>query len=75
MSTFSADSEGNPILVDYPEPTEKEKAERRINELETYLSSTDWYAIRFADAGKHIPSEIKTQQQEAREEISRLRET
>ncbi len=70
----TADEEGNPILVDRPEPSDKEKARRRILELESYLTSTDWYAIRFADTGEAIPADIKTKRQEARDEISRLRE-
>lgn len=45
----------------------------RINELEAYLSQTDWYAIRKADNGEEIPEEIQTARQEARDEISRLR--
>ena len=45
----------------------------RINELEAYLTSTDWYAIRKADNGEDMPEEIRTARQEARDEISRLR--
>lgn len=71
---ISADEEGNPILVDRPEPSDKEKTRRRISELESYLTSTDWYVIRFADTGEEIPADIKTKRQEARDEISRLRE-
>jgi len=71
---ISADEEGNPILVDPPEPSEEEKARQKIEELESYLTYTDWYAIRYADTGEEIPAEIKTKRQEAREEISRLRE-
>lgn len=75
--TFSADKEGKPVLVDFPEPpepSEEEKRKRCIDELEKYLSSTDWYAIRFADTGTAIPEEIKQKRQEARDEISRLRD-
>lgn len=75
--TFSADKKGKPVLVDYPEPpepSEEEKKKRRIDELENYLLSTDWYAIRFADTGTAIPEEIKKKRQEARDEISRLRD-
>ena len=71
---IKGDEEGKPILVDPPEPTDEEKARQRIAELENYLSSTDWYAIRFADTGEEIPSEIKNNRQDARDEISRLRE-
>ena len=71
---IKGDEEGNPILVDPPEPSEKEKAEQTINELENYLRDTDWYALRFADTEEPIPADIKTKRQEAREEISRLRE-
>lgn len=46
----------------------------RIAELEKYLNETDWYAIRLADTGEEIPAEIKKARQEAREEISKLRE-
>lgn len=60
------------------QPTEqdiiKEQNERRERELESYLASTDWYAVRYSETGVEIPQEIKTQRQSAREEISRLRE-
>jgi len=68
-----ADAEGNPILVDPPAPTEEEQIRQKILELEIYLSQTDWYAIRFADTGEPIPEEIKQKRQEARDEISALR--
>ena len=41
-----------------------------LDKLEQYLKDTDWYAIRFADEGKKIPSDIKQKRMEAREEIS-----
>lgn len=47
--------------------------QQRIAELEEYLKSTDWYAIRFADTGEECPAEIKAKRQEARDEISQLR--
>lgn len=70
---IKGDKDGNPILVDLPKPTEEELKKQRISELERYLSQTDWYAIRFADTGEAIPTEIKQKRQEAREEISALR--
>lgn len=75
--SFSADKEGKPILVDHPkiELSEEEQKERRIAVLEEYLSSTDWYAIRFADNGTPIPDDIRQGRQKAREEISALRES
>lgn len=48
--------------------------QERIAELEKYLTTTDWYAIRFADTDEEIPTEIKKARQEARVEISKLRE-
>lgn len=71
---IKGDIDGNPVLIDPPPPTEEEVTKQRISELETYLSSTDWYAIRFADTGEVIPSEIKQKRQDARNEISILRE-
>lgn len=71
---ISGDKDGKPILVDPPEPNEKEKTERRIQELQQYLESTDWYAIRFADTGEEIPADIKKKRQNARVEISELRQ-
>ena len=47
--------------------------QEKIAELEEYLTTTDWYAIRFADTGEEIPTEIKKARQDAREEISKLR--
>lgn len=45
----------------------------KINDLEIYLSSTDWYATRFAETGKAIPDEVITKRNAARERISELR--
>lgn len=70
---IGGDENGNPILVDPPQPTEKEIKENRIKTLEYFLYTTDWYAIRFADTGEPVPSEIKQQRQDARDEISNLR--
>lgn len=61
-------------IVRNAEPTAKEQAEQRISELENYLNSTDWYAVRYAETGVEIPDDIKTARQEARDEISTLRE-
>lgn len=44
-----------------------------IAELETYLTSTDWYATRKTETGKVIPEEIITSRQLARDRISALR--
>ena len=71
---IKGDADGNPVLVDPPEPSDYEKAQQRISELESYLSETDWYAIRFADTGEEIPANIKNNRQDARDEISGLRE-
>ena len=71
---ISGDKDGNPILIDPPPPSEEAVAHRRIKELEGFLQSTDWYAIRFADTGEEIPVDIKKQRQDARDEISRLKE-
>lgn len=68
------DKDGKPILVDRPPPSQKEVARMRINELEDYLRETDWYAIRFADSGEPIPPDVKKKRQDARNEISQLRE-
>jgi hypothetical protein len=61
-------------IVRNPEPTTNELNEWRISELESYLNSTDWYAVRYAETGVAIPDDIKTARQAARDEISALRE-
>ena len=71
---FKGDKEGKPILVDPPEPTKEELAKLKTIELQNYLRETDWYAIRFADTGEPIPEEIKKKRQEARDEVSKLKE-
>ena len=71
---IGADEAGFPVLLDPPPPTEEEVKNSRISELENYLRETDWYAIRFADTGEEIPADIKKKRQDARDEISRLRE-
>lgn len=69
---ISGDEEGHPILIDPPAPTPEEIKAQKLQELHSYLKSTDWYAIRYADTGVPIPAEIKQKRQETREEISEL---
>lgn len=45
----------------------------RVIELQEYLSSTDWYAIRLSDSGEAIPDDVKQARTDARAEISNLR--
>ena len=47
--------------------------EEELNEQQNILSSTDWYAIRYADSGVEIPADIKAKRQAAREKIDELR--
>lgn len=61
-------------IVRNEEATESEIVLNRIMELESYLTSTDWYTVRFAETSIEIPADIREQRQSAREEISRLRE-
>lgn len=61
-------------IVRNAEPTTNELNERRISELEYYLNSTDWYVVRRTDTGVEIPPDIAAARQEARDEISTLRE-
>ncbi len=76
------DEEGNTVtktirrfqIVRNAEPTADEITKQRISELEHYLNSTDWYAVRYAETGVEIPADIKAARQEARDEISDLRE-
>lgn len=46
----------------------------KIDELQKYLNSTDWYVTRFAETGVEIPEDVKEKRAEARKEIDRLRE-
>jgi hypothetical protein len=61
-------------LEDAPKPTQESSSQARISGLESYLSATDWYAIRESETGIDIPAEVKQARANAREEISRLRE-
>lgn len=45
----------------------------RIEELQSFLKSTDWYCSRYVDIGTPIPDDIKQQRSNARIEIDRLK--
>lgn len=66
---------GGAVLFDEDIDTAKVKVatESRISELQSYLDSTDWYVVRYADTGEAMPADVKAQRQAAREEISTLR--
>lgn len=54
--------------------SEKEKTEKKIRDLQSFLKETDWLVIREMDQGNPVPEEIKTKRAEARTAISSLRE-
>lgn len=62
----------NKIVTLYEEDIEATK-QARIAELESYLASTDWYAIRESETGVDIPADIKQARADARLKISSLR--
>lgn len=60
-------------IVTTPEPARAEVIKARVNELQAYLNSTDWYVIRYADTGQAMPVDVRADRQEARAEIDALR--
>lgn len=56
-----------------PAPTPEQLKEREIAEKLAYLASTDWYVVRFAEAGVAIPAEVSTARSAARARIDELR--
>lgn len=60
-------------IVPNDPPDPKEDAMSKINELQSYLDSTDWYVPRSMETGEPVPEEVRKKRAEAREEISRLR--
>jgi hypothetical protein len=53
-----------------PPPETPEQIQVRINEEAiAYLSSTDWYVVRFVETGVAIPEEILAERQAARERV------
>lgn len=72
--------EGDNIIAEPATTTEIETYSQNIINKEklailyAYLADTDWYAVRKADTGEDIPADITKARQEARDEISVLRE-
>ena len=56
-----------------PEKPKTDILREELSEQQNILSSTDWYAIRYADSGVEIPADIKAKRQAAREKIDELR--
>jgi len=61
------------IAVPTEEDARRSEIATRLAELQDYLRSTDWYAVRFADSGVEMPASVKQARQEARDEIDTLR--
>lgn len=65
-------------IVEIPQPSEKDKAEERINELKTWLDETDYKIIKCYEAsmlGQELPYNLESLVQERnswREEIREL---
>lgn len=60
-------------ILEVPEPSDLDKYKSELRTYEQYLTDTDWYVVRYVDNGISIPDDVKTQRQEAREAIDRLR--
>jgi hypothetical protein len=56
------------------EPSEKEKLQQRIYELQCYLYDTDYVIIKSIELGEPVDDELKQKRQDARDNINRLRE-
>lgn len=66
--------DGSWYLAGYcPEKPKENILKEELAEQQDILSSTDWYAIRYADSGVEIPADIKAKRQAAREKIDELR--
>jgi hypothetical protein len=56
-----------------PEPTDDEKRQKRIWELEMYLSETIQEVLEALEKGENVKEELRVKRQEAREEIRMLK--
>lgn len=73
--TFHDDKK--PTLEDPPPPTEKELAEQEIRQLKSYLSETDYVAIKIAEGAVTAEesekyAQITEKRQQARKKINEL---
>jgi len=50
-------------------PTQEQLQEQINNDARAYLTSTDWYVVRFAETGVAIPKDILDARQSARESV------
>lgn len=63
-----------PRVVVEPVRSEREILEAELSEKLSYLSSTDWYVVRFVDDGTEIPEEVRLERSASRQRISEIRE-
>lgn len=52
---IAPDADGNPILVDQPQPTEADRAASIRAARDALLKSCDWVVVRAAEASQQIP--------------------
>lgn len=62
-------TEAEALAITNPPPTPEELQEKTNAEARTYLASTDWYVVRFAETGVAIPDDIMTARKAARESV------
>ena len=60
--------------VEEPEVVPENPLRLEEAELLSYLTSTDWYAIRLAETGEEPPLDVSDKRQYARNRISEIRE-
>lgn len=65
---------GNWYVKGYaPKEPKEDILRKEMQTQQNILSSTDWYAMRYADTGEAIPEEVKTKRQAARKRIDEIR--
>jgi hypothetical protein len=63
---IAADNKGFPRLTPPPEPTPEELRNSQNYKARAYLAETDWYVVRFVEAGTPIPEDIRAAREAAR---------
>jgi len=69
-------AEGEAVIIpfDHVAAEAAQAAQEALNEASSYLTTTDWYVVRFAETGVNVPEDVAAKRAQSRVTVEQYRD-